>query len=610
MSSSWLIKPLVWSFTLMLLLGAGRLNGQEAESEPKTPEPSKVAVIRLAGSLPESPVATNFDGAPIRTTLKVLLERIEGAAKDEEIEAVILDFDGLNVGPSTVTELREVIATIRSEEKPVFARLRRASTREYLVASAADEIVMPESGTLNLRGLAAEVIFYKGLFDKLGIQADIQQAGESKGTGEPYTRTSMSPAFREDLESMLGDVYDWTAELIAERLGITIESAEGLIDGGPYDVPEASKLGLVNSVAYDDQLDAIVAGKLGVEAIERVDDYGQVERDTDFSGFAGLFKMLQAMSGQDGASRRDGEATQIAVVYAEGTIIDGKSRAASLLGGASVGSRTMIEALRKADEDDSVRAIVLRIDSPGGDAMASDLIWRELVRIEKPIVASMANTAASGGYYIAMACDEIFAEPGTVTGSIGVVGGKVSANGLLDKVGLNVETVRVGRNGALESPFQPFDDQQRQRFREQMEATYRMFVEKAADGRGMAVEEVLTLAGGRVYTGRQALRNGLIDQLGTLDEAIDHALELADIEPDTDVQRVELPEPPSLFESLFGSLDETPSLPGLGLEVLTPAQIERLPDSVRHAIRRLGTMIELFDGTRVLATTPYELRIH
>ena len=220
-----------------------------------------------------------------------------------------------------------------------------------------------------------------------------------------------------------------------------------------------------------------------------------------------------------------------------------------------MGSTTIVEALRKANEDKHVAAIVLRIDSPGGSALASDLIWHETQVIKKPIVASMGDVAGSGGYYIAMGADKIFATPGTITGSIGVVGGKLAIRGLYDKLGITTETIERGRNSGLFSSSGPFTDSEREVVREMMEESTTSSPTKAAEGRKMPVDKLRKLAGGRVYTGRQALANGLVDELGTLHDAIQEAKQLAGIDKDTKVTIERLPEPTNFFESLFGELD-------------------------------------------------------
>jgi protease-4 len=248
-------------------------------------------------------------------------------------------------------------------------------------------------------------------------------------------------------------------------------------------------------------------------------------------------------------------------VYAVGAIVPGQS-GDGLMGG-TVGSATLVKALRKAADDDQVKAIVLRVDSPGGSATASDMIWREVVRIDKPVVASMGNVAASGGYYISMGAEKIYAEPGTLTGSIGVIGGKLVLQGLYDKIGLSTETISRGVNSGVLSSTEPFSASERQAWEQLMQTTYRQFVDKAARGRKMDVEQLEALAQGRVFSGRMAAANGLVDALGTLHDAVAEAKRRAGLEEDEPVELLMLPEPKSVFEQLFGSPAVLAPTPGL-----------------------------------------------
>src|SRR5262249_43262154 len=239
--------------------------------------------------------------------------------------------------------------------------------------------------------------------------------------------------------------YDILAESIAERQGITKEDARTLVDGGPYTPAAAKAAGLINRIAYPDQLEDEIARGLGVKAVKLDTKYGKTTEKVDMSGFAGFMKMMQALSGE-AAKKPESSKPKVAVIYAAGMIMPGKSSSGGLLGDAVLGSDTVVKHLRDAEKDKTVKAIVLRVDSPGGSAMARGLVWRAPGGIEKPIVASMSDVAGSGGYYISMGCDKIFAEPGTITGSIGVIGGKLALGGLMEKIGVTTDTVTVGRN--------------------------------------------------------------------------------------------------------------------------------------------------------------------
>ncbi len=314
--------------------------------------------------------------------------------------------------------------------KKVYAIVQETTGAGYLLATACDEIVMPPSGSLTVSGVRMEVTFYKGLLEKLGIQADMLQVGDYKGAAEPMTRDKMSPEFRKQMESVIDDYYSQLATTVAADRKLEVSKVKELIDEGLFTAARAKEVGLIDRVAYEDELSKQLADQQKVDDVTLDDEYGKKKLDEDFSGFGGLMKMIEVLSGAEERGKTS-SAKKIAVIYAVGVIISGEGGRSMY--GKAVGSDTIIEALQEAEEDPKVVGIVLRVDSPGGSALASDLMWREITRIKskKPIVASMGDIAASGGYYISMGCSKIFAEPGTLTGSIGVVSGKVALERLV-----------------------------------------------------------------------------------------------------------------------------------------------------------------------------------
>jgi len=595
-----MIRPLAFSLTLLAGL-AGPVFAADDKPEAKSPAPTPIVMdLTLKGALGEEPAAVGLDGASIKDNLKGVVERIAKAKADPDVKGLVVRIHGLSLGLAKGYELRQAIARFRESGKKAYAFLESAENADYLVASAADEIVMPESGWLMIKGLAAEVTFYKTLFDKLGVAADWMQVGEFKSYGEPFTRTSMSPAFRKEITELLGDSYDMMAEAIAKRQGIAADDAKALIDGGPYNPAAAKAAGLINRIGYADQIEAEVAKAIGVAAVKLDPKYGKKSETVDLSGFAGFMKMIQMLSGE-GAKKADSGAAKIALIYAQGAIETGKSKS-SLFGDTTMGSDTVVKHLRDAEKDKTVKAIVLRVDSPGGSALASDLIWREVVRIEKPIVASMSDVAASGGYYISMGADRIFAEPGTLTGSIGVTGGKFVLAGLMEKLGVATDTVTVGKNGTIFSTNHPFSDSERAAMKRLMDDTYRQFVAKAAQGRKMPFEQLEKLAGGRVYTGRQAQKLGLVDELGTLDDAIAAAKDLANIPREQATELLILPKAQGVIEALVGPLDDR--------DVFAPAIRAALPDAARPILARLAGLQRLFAKEPVAVVLPFDIKIH
>ncbi len=587
---------MIRSMTLVLALA-----GFAVADDKPAPTPI-VLDITLKGGLTEEPAPVGIDGTSIRDNIKGVVERIGKAKADPNVKGLVVRIHGLSLGLAKGYELRQAITKFRESGKKAYAFMESAENADYLVASAADEIVMPESGWLMLKGLAAEVTFYKGLFDKLGVKADWMQVGEFKSFGEPYTRTTMSPAFREEIGALLGDNYEMMAEAIAKRQGIAVVDAKAIIDGGPYSPGSAKALGLINRIGYSDQIEAEVAKSIGIASIKLDSKYGKKVETVDLSGIAGLMKMIQMLSG-DGPKKAESKASKIALIYCSGSIMTGKSTS-SLLGEATMGSESVIQDLRQAEKDKTVKAIVLRVDSPGGSALASDLIWREVVRIDKPIIASMSDVAASGGYYISMGADKIFAEPGTLTGSIGVTGGKFVVSGLMEKLGVTTDTITIGKNGTLNSINQPFTDSERSAMKKLMDDTYHQFVSKAAEGRKMTFDQLNKLAGGRVYTGRQAQKLGLVDEIGTLDDALAFAKQAGSIPDEETPELLVLPKAQGFLEALVGPLEDK--------DVYAPALRAALPlpEVTRPILARLEQFGRIFRKEPVAVMLPFDIHIH
>jgi protease-4 len=488
--------------------------------------------------------------ADVAPHLHRIIERLDKAAADQRVKGVVLSIESPDLGRARADEVRAAIARLRKAGKPVAAHLVGSAPVHYMVALACDTITMPPAATLEITGVRTEVMFFKDLFDQLGLKAEILQVGEFKGAGEPLTRSSMSPQLREQYESFVGDLFEQLVERIAAERRLAPERVRELIDTGVFTPDAAREAGLIDAVGYEDEVAAAVAKKIELAEPKIVRDYAERKMDNDFSGLGGLVKLVEMFSGQK-QTAASGKGKQIAIVHVTGEIAEGKGRD-DLLAGAAAGSDTVIKAIREAAKDDQVAAIVLRIDSPGGSALASDLIWREAERTKKPVVASLSDTAASGGYYIAVAADKIVAAPGTLTGSIGVVGGKVAVGGALERYGVHTDVVSKGKNAGWLSMQSPFTAAEREVFLGTMKDVYRLFTSKVAAGRKLDMEKIEKLAEGRVFTGRMAKEAGLVDRLGTLDDAIDEAKALAGLDTDEEIERVLLPEPRGLFDDLFG----------------------------------------------------------
>jgi protease-4 len=526
-----------------------------AEKEAKsTDKPAKkktavIAHIALAGSIPDG-VGQGGLLADVSPHLHRLIERLDKAAGDSRVKGVVLSIESPAIGRGRAEELRAAIGRIRKAGKPVAAHLIGGDPVHYVVASACDTVAMPPAATLEITGVRTEVTFFKAMLDKLGVDAEILQVGEFKGAGEPLTRTSMSPQLRAQYEQFVGDLYEQLVERIAADRKLPADQVRTLIDAGVFTPEAALAAKLIDAVAYEDEVISGLAGRLKIDEPKIARDYAEQKMDNDFSGIGGLVKLVELLSGQKQAAAA-GKDKQIAIIHLTGEIKEGKGKD-DLLAGGSAGSGSVIKAIREAAKDEKVAAIVLRIDSPGGSALASDLIWREAERTTKPVVASLGDTAASGGYYVAVAADKIVAAPGTLTGSIGVVGGKIAVGKALETYGVHTDVVAKGRNAGWLSMQTPFTEQEREVFLATMKDVYRLFTSKVAAGRKLDMETIGKLAEGRVFTGRMAKDLGLVDRLGTLDDAIDEAKKLAGLDEDEAIERVLLPEPRGLFDDLFG----------------------------------------------------------
>jgi protease-4 len=522
--------------------------------EPEKPAATVAtwAHIELKGSYSEGPAMMSLFGE-LGESLSEVIGRLDRAAQDDAVTGVVLKLNGPQIGRGQLHEFRQAINRVRATGKKVIAYLDTADSGDYLVAAGCDEIVMPESGVLMLLGVRSEVSFYKNLFDFLGIKAEMLRVGEYKSAAEPYSRTEMSKEFREELEQVLGDLYDQMVETVATGRGLPVEKVKAAIDSGPHTATAAKELGLITRVAYEDELTGILKGNKADTTIKLVKRYGKKKIDTDFSGFAGMMKMMNMLMGLEPQARRSNN-PKIAVIHATGMIMPGPS-SSDLLGESVLGGDTLVKAIQTASKDATVKAIVLRIDSPGGSALASDLIWRAIEQVEKPFIASMGNVAGSGGYYIAMGADTIFAEPGTITGSIGVVGGKIALEGLFNKVGITTSVVAIGKNSGINSLTAGFTDSEREAMTKLLLDIYRQFTTKAAQGRKMEYDKLEQLARGRIYSGATAVKLGLVDRLGTLHDAINHAKQAAKLGPEDKVELLVLPKPVSPLESLFGPLN-------------------------------------------------------
>jgi protease-4 len=553
-----------------------------ASRGPSLPS-SATLVLRPGGDLAEvepDDVVGQVLGRDVNT-VRGFVEALRKASRDDRVRAVLLMPSALELPYwGKVQEMREAVVAFRKSGKSVTAFLEYGGDREYYLASAADRVFLMPSSSLDLTGVASYEMFLRGALDKLGAYPDFVHIGDYKSAPNQFTEKGFTPAHREMAQSLNRDMYEQLVAGIAEGRKKSEDEIRALLDQGPFVAGDALAAGLVDELAYEDELDDRVPQLAERDAARRIEggDYQRIR------------------SGSVGFRPR----SRIAVLYVVGTIVSGKS-GFDAVNGSVAGSETIVDQIRKIRDDGSIKAIVLRIDSPGGSSVASDVIWRELTITreddpDRPIVTSMSDLAASGGYYIAMPTETIVAQPGTLTGSIGIFGGKIVIGGTLEKAGVAAEAVTSGKNADIYSPFARFTPEQRTKVAAFMEDFYKGFLEKVAESRNSTPEAIHAVAQGRVWTGRQALKHGLVDALGGLDTAVALAKEKAKIPANEDVQLVVYPERRSLFDALseqFGGVGSA------GLWSMLAGSTER------RAAAALSAPTRLFRRGEPLALMPF-----
>ena len=497
--------------------------------------------LEIAAHLTELPGGVSLPGTPQPgPPLLTVLEALASAARDPRVHGVFVRIAASPGGFATTETLRRSLRAVRDAGKPVVVYADRLGAEELLLASAATRIVMPEAGSVFLVGLRAESFFWKGLLDRFGVRPDVVRVGDFKNAAESFTRTSMSESQREQLEALLDDQFEGLVGGLAEARGLAADDVRTLVDRGPYGAAAAREAGLIDDCLFPDQLEALLAELSGLPAP------GENEAGSVPSVDVGVYHLWRA--GTTGWLPLLRERPRFAYVVAAGMIRYGS-------GTRGVGSDGYRRLLSRLQHDARIRGVVLRVESPGGDALASDLLWRSVQQLsaQKPVVVSMGEVAASGGYYIAAGADAIVAEAMTLTGSIGVVGGKVDLSGLFETAGVGHDAIERGERAGLLSPARGFSPDERAVVRDEMRTMYERFLERVAEGRSLERERVRALASGRVWSGRRAQEHGLVDGLGGPLEALAEVRKRAGLTPDEDC-RVELhPRRPRLG-SLLGTL--------------------------------------------------------
>lgn len=530
------VGVLLVGFTLLVLVFAAvRFAGSYA-NRPVSVAEGATLVLDLEGDVPErlpAEIPIPLLQSQRAMSLEEVWDTFRRASGDARVRGILFEPQGLNIGWAKMEEIHDEILNFRKSGKPVITFLRSPTAREYYVASATDKIFMSPEDSLDLKGLHAESMYFKQTLDKLGVKAEVIHAGKYKDAGDVLTQTSMSPETREVLNAVLDQYYGNLIATVAEGRKKQPDAVRALIDDGPFLARDALSASLIDSLGYEDQAVAEMQTRLKQSELRKI----------------------SAKAYSKGSNSAAPGGRRIALIVGEGTITAGTGNETA--DDESFTGTGFIKLLKQVENDSSIQGVIMRIDSPGGDAVASDLILHEAKNLskKKPLVISMSDEAASGGYYVASTGDPILAYPNTLTGSIGVIFAKFTLHGLYDKIGIDEQLLSRGRYANIDSAYVPLTDAEREKLTTQIDAFYRGFVSRVAEGRKKPFDQIEPLAQGRVWLGAQAKDNGLVDQLGGLDRAIEVLKQKAHMSPSDRVTLVPYPGRRSVLEVLLSRAD-------------------------------------------------------
>jgi len=534
---------------IMVLFITALISGLSNDDAVTIIKDKSVLHLKLDVPITENDLEDPFEGLPLPGAvssigLLPLKRTIEHAKSDPQIEGIYLDLSMYMGGYGVAREIRQALVDFKSSGKWIVAYSEYYTEAAYYIVSAADQVLLNPEGEVEFNGLAIEVSFFKKLFDKLEIKPQIFRVGDFKSAVEPFMLERMSDENKLQLNELITDIHTTMLNDVAESRNIEVTELRGIADQMRVtNTQSALALGLVDSLVYFDQVQDNLRGRLGLE-----DD-----SPINFVKYGKYKKSFSAYSKSK---------NEIAVIVADGDILPGKANAGT------IGSDTFAEEIRKARTNERVKAIVIRINSPGGSALASDVMWREikLATEVKPVIASMSDYAASGGYYLAMACDTIVAQPTTITGSIGVFSVLFDLSSFLDnKIGITFEEVKTGNVGELITVTRPLTEPEKAIWQKRTEEIYESFTSKAAEGRGMSVTELKKVASGRVWTGAQAQERGLVDVLGNFEEAIKIAAAKAGVQDDYKLRYYPIQK--SFFQEWLSEMEENAETKALTREL-------------------------------------------
>ncbi|HTW67170.1 MAG TPA: signal peptide peptidase SppA [Bryobacteraceae bacterium] len=516
---------------VVLVFALVRLAGSFA-NRPVSVADGSTLVLDLQGDVPErlpAEIPVPFLASQTPLSVEQVWETFRKAAADPRIKGILFEPRGLDIGWAKMEEIHSEIVQFKKSGKPIVTYLRSPTAREYYLAAATDKIFISPEDSLDLKGLGVVSMFFKDTLDKFGVQAEVIHAGKYKDAGDVLTRTSMTPETREVLNDILDQYYGDLVTTVSQDRKKQPDAVRALIDQGPFLARDAVNDGLIDSIGYEDQAVGEMQARLKQSALKKVSAKAYLK--TPLAG--------------EGGGRR------IALVVGDGTITAGSGNEPA--DDDSFTGTGFVKLLKEVENDSSIAGVILRIDSPGGDGVASDDILHEAKNLaaKKPLVISMSDEAASGGYYVAVTGNPIVAYPNTLTGSIGVIFAMFNLHGLFDKLGVEEQILSRGKYATLDSSYTPLTDDERQKITGQVDAFYRGFVSAVAQGRKRPFDQIEALAQGRVWLGAQAKQNGLIDQLGGLDRAIEVLKQQAHIPASARITLVPYPGPRSIFDLLF-----------------------------------------------------------
>ncbi len=568
----------------------------------------KVGLIELSGPVTEKPSAFSLFSGGKSESLLALLQRLESARDNKDLRALVIVINhAASMSLSQAAEIRDTLATFKPLNKRVFVYADTYNTLTYTLASGASDIVILEGGELFMPGIGIQNQFFKGLMDKFSVKGDYVQIGEFKGAQEPFTRSAPSDELTAEMNKLADALYNQIISGISTSRQIPRETVRKIVDDAILPARAARDQKLVDHLSDRDSLRSLVETQLSAPKINVIEDYGQGGKpELDFSN---PFAFLAAATKRPGPTSRD----TIAIVYADGTIVDGESSGGGLpipglSDGPSIGSQDIRQAMRDVKNDPNVKAVVIRIDSPGGSALASEVMWQSVRKVsaEKPVIISIGSMAASGGYYLASAGDYIVAEPNGIVGSIGVVGGKFVLSGLYDKLGITSQSYYRGQNADLFSSTSQWSDRQRKMVDTWMRTTYDQFTDRIMTTRKGKIANIDQVARGRVFVSADALALGMVDELGGLTASLTQAATRAKLAPNSYDVRV-FPESSGSLADLFSSAHSSPSIPSANLS--QSSLLHLLPADQRKSLSQQIRFIQLLQDRPIILHLPFNLTV-